>query len=199
MMKTATPELMIGLVLAACWVFCPCSMAAEAPSLAAQPANTWVKRSPLPDGPVSPRLGYEGACVWDSRQQLVVRYGGHNQGGGGEQGAEVWTFDPRSTQWTLKEPNTSPPGVCCNAQNVYVPTIGRYIRFPKFSGSHGWQWWREIYLNDSSIWTYDLAANVWRNMRPCRRRVWHPTGAHPGIATSRWSSSSVAKAAMRGR
>ena len=27
----------------------------------------------------------------------------------------------------------SPPGVCCNAQNVYDPTIGRYIRFPKFS------------------------------------------------------------------
>ena len=166
MMKTATSELMIGLVIAACWVFCPCSTAAEAPCLAAQPANTWVKRSPLPDGPVSPRLGYEGACVWDSRQQLVLRYGGHNQGGGGEQGAEVWIFDPRSAQWTLKEPNTSPPGVCCNAQNVYAPTIGRYIRFPKFSGSHGWQWWREIYLNDSSVWTYDLAENRWKNMRP---------------------------------
>lgn len=131
-----------------------------------QPTNTWIKRSPLPDGPVSPRLGYEGACVWDRQHQLVVRYGGHNQGGGGEQGAEVWTFDPPSAKWTLKEPNTSPPGVCCNAQNVYAPTIGRYIRFPKFSGSHGWQWWREIYLSDSSVWTYDLAKNRWKNMRP---------------------------------
>jgi len=140
--------------------------AGEAPFLPAQPANTWIKRSPLPDGPVSPRLGYEGACVWDSQHQRIVRYGGHNQGGGGEQGAEVWTFDPRSAQWVLKEPNTSPPGACCNAQNVYVPTIGRYIRFPQFSGSHGWQWWREIYLNDSSVWTYDLATNRWKNMRP---------------------------------
>ena len=39
---------------------------------------------------MSPRLGYEGACVWDSHRRLLVRYGGHNQGGGGEQGAEDW-------------------------------------------------------------------------------------------------------------
>lgn len=142
-------------------------LCAAVPSpIAAQAANTWVKRSPLPGGPVSPRLGYEGACVWDSRHQLLVRYGGHNQGAGGEQGAEVWTFDPSTATWTLKEPNTSPPGVCCNTQNVYAPTAGRYIRFPFFSGSHGWQWARELYLNDSSVWTYDLATNRWRNMRP---------------------------------
>ena len=95
-----------------------------------------------------------------------MRYGGHNQGGGGEQGAEVWTFDLATAKWTLKEPNTSPPGVCCNAQNVYDPTSGRYVRFPLFSGSHGWQWSRELYLNDSSVWTYDLGENRWRNRRP---------------------------------
>ena len=65
-----------------------------------------------------------------------------------------------------KNRNTSPPGVCCNAQNLYCPTTERYIRFPFFSGSHGWQWHRELYLNDSSVWTYDLATNRWRNMRP---------------------------------
>jgi hypothetical protein len=142
------------------------SPADDPPTLASQPLNVWVKRSPRPGAPASPRMGYEGACVWDSRHRLLVRYGGHNQGGGGEQGAEVWTFDPKTATWTLKEPNTSPPGVCCNKQNVYDPTIGRYIRFPKFSGNHGWQWWRELYLNDSSVWTYDLTANRWRNMRP---------------------------------
>jgi hypothetical protein len=78
----------------------------------------------------------------------------------------VWTFDLKTARWTLKEPNISPPGVCCNAQNIYDPTRSRYIRFPFFSGSHGWQWARELYLNDSSVWTYDLATNHWRNMRP---------------------------------
>jgi hypothetical protein len=150
-----------ALTLGASWV-----VADQPPPLAAQPVNVWIKRSPLPGGPASPRLGYEGACVWDRRHQVLIRYGGHNQGGGGEQGAEVWTFDPLTSKWTLKEPNTSPPGVCCNAQNLYDPTTGRYLRFPFFSGSHGWQWSRELYLNDSSVWTYDLATNRWRNMRP---------------------------------
>src|SRR5688500_12036367 len=111
------------------------ALAAALPAMAAppeprsQPANLWVKQTPLPSAPVSPRLGYEGACVWDSRHRVVIRYGGHNQGGGGEQGSEVWTCDPLTAKWTLKEPNTPPPGVCCNAQNVFDPAGGRYLRF----------------------------------------------------------------------
>lgn len=130
------------------------------------PENSWVKLSPLESTPTSPRLGYEGACLWDNRRMVLIRYGGHNQGGGGEQGAEVWTFDPRTSVWKLMEPNTSPPGVCCNSQNVFDPTSGRYLRFPLFSGSHGWQWFRELYLNDASVWVYDLGENRWRNRRP---------------------------------
>lgn len=147
------------------WTIASLAQADSLP-LSTHPANVWIKRTPLPGSPVSPRLGYEGACVWDRRHKLLVRYGGHNQGGGGEQGAEVWTFDLGTAKWTLKEPNTSPPGVCCNNQNVYDPVSGRYVRFPFFSGSHGWQWARELYLNDSSVWTYDLGENRWRNRRP---------------------------------
>ena len=146
-----------------------CTVLAGPTILGAPPphaVNTWVKRSPLPDAPTSPRLGYEGACVWDNRHQVVIRYGGHNQGGGGEQGAEVWTFDPLTARWMLHEPNASPPGVCCNSQNIFEPAQGRYLRFPFFSGSHGWQWWRKLYLNDSSVWSYDLGSNRWRNLRP---------------------------------
>ncbi len=40
-------------------------------SLASHEVNSWVKRSPLDNAPVSPRLGYEGACVWDSRHRLL--------------------------------------------------------------------------------------------------------------------------------
>lgn len=136
------------------------------------PTNTWVKLSPLDRAPPSPRLGYEGACVWDSKHQRVIRYGGHNQGGGGEQNSELWSFDPRTAVWKLHEPNLQPVGICCGQQNIFDPVSGRYIRFPAFSASHGWQWLREVWLNDSSVWTYDLDANLWRNMRPL------PT-AHP--------------------
>ena len=129
-------------------------------------ANRWTKLTPLADTPVSPRLGYEGACAWDSWREVMIRYGGHNQGGGGEQRSEIWTFNPRNATWNLHETNTSPPGICCGQQNIFDPTSGLYIRFPAFSGSHGWQWLREIYLNDSSVWTYDLEQNIWRNRRP---------------------------------
>jgi len=144
--------------------------------------NTWVKRSPLGETPVCPRLGYEGACVWDNQHKLFIRYGGHNQGGGGAQYSEIWTFEPFSSRWTLKEPDTSPPGVCCAQQNVYDPIHGRYVRFPAFSGSHGWQWFREIYLNNSTIWVYDLEENVWRDLRPV------PTPRVSGLRCASWDS-----------
>jgi hypothetical protein len=172
----------LGLVLSLSSLIAQHSRAADLPSLESQPANTWVKRTPLADTPVSPRMGYEGACVWDSRHQLLVRYGGHNQGGGGEQGAEVWTFDPKSSVWALKEPNLSPPGVCCNQQNIYDPGTGLYLRFPNFSGNHGWQWQRELYLNDVSVWTYDLAANHWRKMTPM------PAPKLAGLRCASWDS-----------
>lgn len=140
--------------------------AAEPRDLSPLPPRTWTKLTPLATAPSSPRLGYEGACVWDATHQRLVRYGGHNQGGGGEQNSEVWTLDPLTARWELKEPNTSPPGICCGQQNVFDPVIERYVRFPAFSASHGWQWLREVYLNDASVWTYDLATNTWRNMRP---------------------------------
>src|SRR5262245_23915633 len=139
---------------------------ARLPDVKSQEPNTWVKRSPLPGGPVSPGLGYEAALAYDPRAGRVVRFGGHNQGGGGEQNAETWVFDPVSTKWELKEPNTSPPGVCCAQQNVFDPVGGRYVRFPAFSGSHGWHWFRENYLSNSSVWTYDLPTNTWRDVRP---------------------------------
>lgn len=155
---------------------------AQEPGRLDLPDNTWVKLSPLAETPPSPRLGYEGACVWDSHRHAIIRYGGHNQGGGGEQNAEVWTFDPLSARWTLMQPNTSPPGICCGQQNLFDPLTGRYLRFPAFSGSHGWQWFRGIYLNDSSLWTYDLLTNTWRNMRPL------PT-AHPRpLRCASWDS-----------
>jgi hypothetical protein len=136
------------------------------PEPAEQEPNTWVKRSPLPDAPVSPRMGYEASWGYDPKARVLIRWGGHNQGGGGEQNAETWTFDPRTAKWTLKEPNDAPPGVCCAQQNVFDPVRGRFVRFAAFSGNHGWQWFREIYLKNSSVWTYDLAANTWRDLRP---------------------------------
>ncbi len=147
-----------------------------------QAPNTWVKRTPLEGTPVSPRMGYEGDCVWYAKQRVILRYGGHNQGGGGEQGSEIWTFDPFTAKWALKEPNTSPPGVCCVQMNAYDPLQARYLRFPSFSASHGWQWQREVYLNNTSVWSYDLETNLWRNLRPV------PTASPSPLRSTAWDT-----------
>lgn len=141
-----------------------CSDAAADP---VHPVLTWVKRHPLPGAKLpSPRLGYETSYGYDPVRKLLIRYGGHNQGGGGEQNSEVWTYDLEQDRWRLMQPNDAPPGVCCAQQNVFHDAIGCFLRFPAFSGSHGWQWARSIYLKDSSVWAYHLGTNHWTNMRP---------------------------------
>ncbi len=141
------------------------SLPAQEAGLLKQQPNTWVKRSPLKGGPPSPGMGYEASFGYDPKHKVVIRWAGHNQGGGGEQNAETWTYHPATAKWTLKEPNLSPPGVCCAQQNVFAEDQNRFLRFRAFSGSHGWQWFREIYLNNSPVWSYDLATNTWRDLR----------------------------------
>jgi hypothetical protein len=131
-----------------------------------QEPNTWVKRSPLKGAPVSPGMGYESSLGYDPIHHRLIRFGGHNQGGGGEQNAETWILDPVTMKWELKEPNRCPPGVCCAQQNVFDVAGGRFLRFPAFSGNHGWHWFRENYLNNTSVWSYDLGTNTWRDLRP---------------------------------
>jgi len=144
------------------------------------PAMTWVKRTPGPGAPPSPQMGYEASYGWDPARRIIIRWGGHNQGGGGEQNFETWHYDPRANAWKLSETNTSPPGNCCCRDNVFDPVGGRFLRFPAFFHSHGWQWRRTGYTRDSSVWSYDPGTKTWRNMaplpepwpRPMRGAVW---------------------------
>jgi hypothetical protein len=142
--------------------------AADEQTAQEHPLRTWVKRHPRPGGAgrPSPRMGYETSYGYDPASRLLVRYGGHNQGGGGEQNSEVWTYDLDHDDWELRQPNDAPPGVCCAQQNVFHDALGRFVRFPAFSASHGWQSLREVWLKDSSVWTYDPAGGRWQNRRP---------------------------------
>src|SRR5262245_13910597 len=96
------------------------------------PVKKWVKQHPV-EGRLkkpSPKMGYETSYGYDLESRLLIRYGGHNQGGGGEQNSETWTYDLDTDTWTLKEPNDAPPGVCCAQQNVYDQANRKFIRFP---------------------------------------------------------------------
>ncbi|MGE3807978.1 MAG: hypothetical protein AB7K24_25230, partial [Gemmataceae bacterium] len=134
-----------------------------------QGKKTWTKRSPLKETPPSPGLSYETSIAYDPVARRVIRWGGHAQGGvkgSGEQIAELWTLDPATMTWEHKEPNRSPPATCCAQQNVFDLLQNRFLRFKGAGGNHGWQWFREIYLNNSSVWNYDLASNTWRDLAP---------------------------------
>jgi len=155
-------SLVASVVLWAVW------LTGIAPGEPPHPLLTWVKQHPRESAAKpSPKMGYETSYAYDPSLKLLIRYGGHNQGGGGEQNSEVWTYDLRRDAWKLKEPNDAPPGVCCCQQNVFDEALGKVVRFPSFSGSHGWQSFREIDLKDCSVWTYDAGRNFWLAMRPC--------------------------------
>ncbi|MEX0704164.1 MAG: hypothetical protein WD069_18845 [Planctomycetales bacterium] len=135
----------------------------------AHPVNVWVKRSPLPDAPVSPRLGYEPSMAYDPVAKRIIRWGGHSQGGlkgSGDQIHDVWTLDPSTMTWELQEPNRSPVPSCCCHQNVFDPVAKRFLRIRAGGISHGWHWYRHVYLNHSTCWNYDLATNTWRDAKP---------------------------------
>lgn len=148
------------------------------PLLAADPAHpslVWVKKHPNPVAKIpSPKLGYEGSFGYDPANKILIRHGGHNQGGGGEQNAETWTYNLEKDIWKLEQPNDAPPGVCCAQQNVFHDALGKFIRFPAFSNSHGWQSVREVALKNTSVWTYDYPNNTWTNMRPMPEPQLHP-------------------------
>lgn len=141
---------------------------AALPTLEEQASNTWVKRSPLPDGPPSPRLGYEASWDYDPVQRRMIRWGAHDPGGGGPQLSETWTFDPVTCRWELLRTNNNPPGNCCCRENVQCSRDNRFYRFSYPAFGHGWFWDRSRYLREDSVWSFDLASRSWRNLRPGR-------------------------------
>ncbi|MEX0704163.1 MAG: hypothetical protein WD069_18840 [Planctomycetales bacterium] len=159
-----------GCVLGALSLPLPAAFAAEgAAAVPEHPVNVWVKRSPLPGAPVSPRLGYETSIAYDPVAKRVLRWAGHSQGGikgAGDQIHDMWSLDPSTMTWEFKEPNRSPPPTCCAQQNVFDTASNRFLRLRSGGGSHGWHWFRHLYLNSSTAWNYDLATNTWRDPRP---------------------------------
>src|SRR5262245_44696637 len=168
---SSTMKLVLSL---ASLVLVPVVLQAQESRTLVQGPNTWVKRSPLAGGPPSPVLGYEGSFGYDPVGKKIIRWGGHTQSGGHEQMNETWTFDPLTAEFKLMETNSAPPGVCCAQQDVFDQVGSRFLRFRAFSGNHGWHWFRENYLSNSSVWSLDPARQHWQNLRPLPEPVVSP-------------------------
>ena len=144
------------------------AVAATVPSIADQKPNTWVKRSPLPGGPPSPRLGYESSWAYDPVHGKMIRWGAHDPGGGGPQLSETWTFDLNTCRWDFVRTNNNPPGNCCCRESVFDCRRNLFVRFSYPAFGHGWFWDRSRYLREDTVWTFDLGARRWIDMRPGR-------------------------------
>ena len=155
--------LVAGLLLASAY-----SVAGTVPSIAEQKPNTWVKRSPLPGGPPSPRLGYESSWAYDPVHGKMIRWGAHDPGGGGPQLSETWTFDLNTCKWDFVRTNNNPPGNCCCRENVFDTRRGLFVRFSYPAFGHGWYWDRGRFLREDTVWTFDLAKKRWIDMRPSK-------------------------------
>ena len=132
-----------------------------------QEPNTWVKRSPLKTSVrLAPGMGYEGSLGYDPGPAPRDPLGRAQPGR--RRRAERRDLGARSAHHALGAEGTEsfPAGQVCAQQNVFDPISGRFLRFPAFSGSHGWHWFRENYLNNTSAWSYDLGTNTWARPAP---------------------------------
>ena len=164
----------------------------------------WTKRREYlgqaqPDqGRPSPGMGYE-----TSLGLRPASASGHPLGRpqpGRRRRAERRDLDPRPRapgDGHSRSRTRSPPGVCCAQQNVFDPVGGRFLRFPAFSGSHGWQWFRENYLNNSSVWSLRPRHQHLARSAAGARAALSPLRCASWDGDTGWPSSSAARATRR--
>ncbi|MFX1254392.1 MAG: Kelch repeat-containing protein [Promethearchaeota archaeon] len=123
--------------------------------------NQWTQIFPL----TSPGVRHSHAMVYDSANQKVILFGGHNQ-----QFIlnDTWVYDFSSNNWTQMFPQTG-PSVRYGHTMVYDPVNQKVILF----GGHADVSYGEI---NNDLWTYDYSSNNWAEFSPNTKpdvRYWH--------------------------
>ena len=114
---------------------------------------SWTQMSPE-DSPI-PQYGHH--MIYDTRNRMLVMYGGHwSIPGTGRHGYSdgVWTYDYQSDTWTKVDPATSLPRRYWHTL-AYDEDRGAMVVF----GGSGE---RDAVLDDT--WLYDLSTNTWERL-----------------------------------
>jgi HEAT repeat protein len=138
------------------------------PTLADQPANTWVCRSwPVDfDDDRVVNTSYEAGMVFDESTGRAVKSNGHGQRCDSPQLGETWLYDPTANTWKLSQSAVVPFGMCGTWEIAY-DRANRKVVFQEFEGgNHGWQMESGRALRPSSPWVYDGAKDSWTSMNP---------------------------------
>lgn len=157
-MRTTRPatRLMVALVV------CLCALAATAAEVP-HPLMQWVKRHPRENAPGKPppQMGYETSYGYDWLRKRLIRYGGHNQGGGGEQNSEVWTYELDGNTWRAMRP--------CPEVGLSPLRGAAYDVHHQVVVLHGGE------RSGHGTVVYDLFTNTWHEMKP-------PSPPPPGVS-----------------
>jgi hypothetical protein len=111
------------------------------------PSDTWTQMSPS----TSPSARYRYAMTYDSANNKVVLFGGHEVSG---IIGETWTYDTASDTWTQMSPSTSPSDREFHTM-TYDSTNNKIVLFGGDEGPP----------NDET-WIYDLVNDTWIQLYP---------------------------------
>ncbi|MFQ5456496.1 MAG: kelch repeat-containing protein [Nitrospirota bacterium] len=107
-------------------------------------ANSWIK-SPLP---VHPEKRYDHAMVYDSKQDIIVLFGGSDEE---NKLGDTWVYNLFTDEWTKMNSSTSPPARQSHAM-VYDDINEKVILYGGYGSGNK-------ILQD--IWTYDFITDEW--------------------------------------
>jgi hypothetical protein len=137
----------------------------ERPSLAEQPAHSFVLRSwaEHPEEDLVCSLTYESSLCYDAHRRRVVMWGAHGRRYDTPQTGQTWFYYTGRNQWVrLTDSRHWPNGTCCIRGTMY-DNANHAVISPRSGGSggHGWHNALRRNLADSSPWVLDVKTDQW--------------------------------------
>jgi N-acetylneuraminic acid mutarotase len=119
--------------------------------------GNWTKVQAAGDVPPA-RAGH--CMVYDSRNDIVILFGGNLLDGSGSEQNDTWGYDPATQTWAELRPAGDLPPARTDASMAYDSGRGLCMLF----GGDDWPNGEEVCFND--LWAYDAALNTWTELDP---------------------------------
>jgi len=116
-------------------------------------SNYWEEKNPS----TKPPIRRAHAMAFDSTTNVVVLFGGFNEGDGGRD--DTWTYDVADDSWEKKNPLTTPPDIHYHNM-IYDPINKNVVLFGGMMSGNN--------LNDN-VWVYDVSSDNWEQMNPSQK------------------------------
>jgi len=119
----------------------------------------------------TPPTLYMPNMVYDTKNKVIIAYGGGINGYNGKTTDETWAYDHAKNTWENRKPAVSPPPRM-QSQACYDSVNGVMILFGGHVSNYPTRLEGKDYLD---TWVYDYKANAWTEMKPAAhpQYAWH--------------------------